>query len=172
MKYILILLTATFLCTSSSFIDDKEGINWISIEEADQLNNDDPKKIMVFFETSWCGYCKKMDRTIFQNEYVVDIINQNFYAVRFDAESKEPITFDNIDYGFDESVGNRGAHEIATDMLQGYMAYPTVVFLDEDKTLINKLIGQQPEELFTTYLSYLKDDAYLSQDWYEYSGQE
>lgn len=172
MRFILFFISAFFLFTASTAVKKTNEINWISLEEADRLSKENPKKIMVFFETSWCSRCKQMDRSIFQNEGVAELLNDNFYAVRFDAESKEALTFDNIDYGYDESFGSRGAHEIATDMLEGFMAYPTVVFLDEKKFTINKLVGVQQEELFGTYLQFLTEDAYLNQDWFDYSNQQ
>lgn len=170
MKIRFFIVAILLLGAVSAFSQTK--VNWMSFQEAEAKNEVEPKKMLVFFETSWCGFCKKMDRTVFTDEQVAQYLNENYYAVRFDAESKESLSFDDIEYKFDSSNGRRGAHEIAIDMLQGYMAYPGVVFLAEDYTSIRILQGVQPKELFTVFLKYITEDAYKDQDWFEYSGQE
>ena len=36
--------------------------------------------------TDWCGPCKLMDKNTFQNPDVAQYLNNNFYAVKFNAE--------------------------------------------------------------------------------------
>jgi len=170
MKLVQLFISFLLFFTVSTNVLSQD-INWVSLQEAETLQQDDPKKLMVFFETSWCGYCKKMKSTVFKDADVINYLNENYYPVKFDAESKTPLSFDGIEYSFDADNGRRGAHELAIDMLQGYMAYPSVVFLDEDFVSIRKLMGLQPVELFSTFLKYVNEDAYESQDWFEYSGQ-
>ena len=43
--------------------------------------------------TSWCGPCKMMMRNTFTNKDVINYINKNFYAIKFDAESGDDVTF-------------------------------------------------------------------------------
>ena len=84
---ILILLLIAF---SSSYA---QKVKWYSFEEAVELNKTKPKKILVDVYTDWCGWCKKMDQNTFSHPVIAEYINKNFYAVKFDAESKEAIKF-------------------------------------------------------------------------------
>jgi len=50
-------------------------INWMSFEEAYELNKTQPKKIFIDMWTYWCGWCKRMDATTFTNPVVVEYMN-------------------------------------------------------------------------------------------------
>ena len=81
--------------------------------------------------TDWCGWCKVMDRETFTDEEVIKYINEHFYAVKFNAEQKEPIEYDGKTYNYVAS-GRRGIHTLAYSLLQGRASYPSFVFLDEE----------------------------------------
>jgi thioredoxin-related protein len=122
-------------------------INWISFEEAIERNKKKPKKIFIDAYTDWCGWCKVMDKQTFTDPIIIEYINANFYAVKFDAESKNPITFKGRTYQFVPS-GNRGYHELAAELMNNRMSYPTVVFLDENMDLLQPIPGfVKPAEL-------------------------
>mgnify|MGYP000536572778 FL=1 len=87
MKHILIALT--FILTTS--LVSAQEINWVSLEEAVELQKKNPKKIIMDVYTSWCGPCKMLDRNTFQNKDVAAYINKNYYAVKFNAEGQEEI---------------------------------------------------------------------------------
>ncbi|MBP9152977.1 MAG: DUF255 domain-containing protein, partial [Flavobacteriales bacterium] len=76
-------------CAQSS--KNQEEIKWVSLEEADALRRTEPRKILIDVYTDWCGWCKKMDASTFKDPKVVAYINANYYAVKLDAEQKEPI---------------------------------------------------------------------------------
>ena len=54
----------------------KSGINWISLEEAQRLNEKEPRKIIIDLYTSWCGWCKKMDASTFAHPVVAKYVNE------------------------------------------------------------------------------------------------
>ena len=41
----------------------------------------------------WCGWCKKMDRDTYSRAEIVAYVNDKFYAVKFDAEGAEEVSF-------------------------------------------------------------------------------
>ena len=90
----LILLTILSIFTTLNLnaqTTTKDKINWMSFEEAIKLNETKPKKIFIDVFTDWCGWCTKMDQTTFVDKDVVAYMNENFYAVKFNAEQTEPI---------------------------------------------------------------------------------
>jgi thioredoxin-related protein len=72
---------------------ESDGINWLSFEELDEKIDQEPKKVLIYFTTSWCTYCRKMDKEVFTNAQVIKVINQDYYAVKFDAESENEVKF-------------------------------------------------------------------------------
>src|SRR5690606_4382796 len=92
----LVLLGLTSFVSNDDKADKKakenKKINWVSIEEAERLTKEAPRKIFVDVYTDWCGWCKRMDATTFTDEAVVDYVNEHYYAVKLNAESKENIS--------------------------------------------------------------------------------
>lgn len=103
----------------------KEEVKWITVSELNEQYSKNPKPILWDIYTSWCGWCKEMDRTTYTNQKLVKYINEHYYAVKFDAESSKPVTFNNKQYGYD--ARNR-SNELAIFLLFGQMQFPTTVF--------------------------------------------
>ena len=115
-------------------------IQWMSLEQALQANQKHEKKIFIDMYTSWCGWCKVMDQKTFTDPEVIRYINENFYAVKFDAEQKTPITYKGKKYEF-IPTGRRGIHALAYELLNRNASYPSFVLLDENLTRIGILKG-------------------------------
>nr|HMT30281.1 DUF255 domain-containing protein [Bacteroidia bacterium] len=137
--YCLILLNLFSSCeaqTSSKEIkNDPDGIQWISFEQAVKLNEKNPKKIFIDVYTHWCGWCKKMDATTFKEDTVVKYINENYYAVKLDAETKDTIRFKDKEFKY---VADYKANELAISLLSGKMGYPSYVLMDEKYSLMTQ----------------------------------
>jgi thioredoxin-related protein len=101
-------------------------MNW---NEALQKNAVEEKVIFVDVYTNWCGWCKKMDATTFQDKQVVEYMNEHYYAVKFNAEMGDTIRF-NEQLFVNENFGKRGAtHQLAIALLDGKMSYPSYAFI-------------------------------------------
>ena len=120
---------------------ENASINWINIEEAQKLGKDEPRKIFVDVYTDWCGWCKKMDRSTFADKSVVDYVNQNYYAVKLNAESSRKIVFNG--YEMTES-------SLARSMRVS--GYPTIVFIDEKFESVQPVPGYRNAEQFKKIL--------------------
>lgn len=142
-------------------------INWISIDEAVELAEKDGKKILVDVYTDWCGWCKKMDQSTYKDSRNVTYINENFHAVKFDAEQKESITIGDKTYKF-VAKGRRGYHELAVELLKGRLSYPTTSFLNSDFSPLYNVPGYIDAEKMNTILSFTNEEAYKTQDFQAY----
>lgn len=150
------IMTATLDASAQS-----EGqINWITIEEAEALNKKEPRKIFIDFYTDWCGWCKRMESTTFSHPVIADYINENYYAVKFNAEQNEPITFRGTEFVNENAGQQRSAHSFAIAVLQGRMGYPSMAFFDENLDLITAMSGYRPPETLEPVLVFFSDDVY------------
>jgi len=124
-----------------------EGLSWYSIEDLDKMKNLDGKKVMVDMYTSWCGWCKVMDKKTFTDKAVIDYLNEHFVLVKFNAEQREPVTFKGETYEW-VKTGRKGVNKLAMKMMSGRLGYPTMVYLDSDKEVIKSSPGYKtPDQL-------------------------
>ncbi len=145
-----------------------QKIQWMSFEEAVSAQQKEKRKLVVDVYTKWCGWCKKMDESTFSNPYIANYINEHYYPVRFDAEQSDPISFQGKNYEYVRN-GKRGYHELAVELTMGRLSFPTVVFLDENLSVIQALRGFQSSLRFEQIMTYFAQDYYKDTPWSRYS---
>ncbi len=168
--FILSALTlSAYSQTPSQQTDKKDNkINWMSFDQAMKQYSIEKKPIMVDMYTSWCGFCKKLDAETFKDPRIIKYINEHYYAVKFDAETTEPITYKdsvytNLRIGTVDADGNpvRGkSHSLAEILLNGRMAYPTLVYMIPDKDIVAPVPGYVTPEKIEPYLLFFADKVY------------
>lgn len=110
-------------------------VNWMTMNQAIELQKAQPKMIFVDMYTDWCGWCTKMDNETFHHQGIVQYLNQNFYAVKFDAEGRDSVMYKDslfVSSGPISDARRKPAHNFAKYLLNGRLSYPTIVFIDED----------------------------------------
>mgnify|MGYP001245298902 FL=1 len=140
-----------------------QEIKWISLEDAVYLQEASPRNILIDVYTNWCGPCKSLDRITFSNKSVIKYINDNFYAVKFNAEGNDVINFKGYEFtnpNYDPSKSNRrnSSHELTRSL--GVSAYPTIVFLDKSSNLVHRLRGYQSPKQIEVYLKLFTDENF------------
>ena len=147
----------------STIQQDTPPISWMSFEEAMEAVKIEERKILISVHTEWCGWCKHMDKTTFQNPDIVKFINEKFYAVKLDAERKTDITTPEKVYKYEKGVGKeRGFHQLAIALTMGRLTLPSTVFLDETFRVLQPISGYKDPETFEMIMTYYGDDHYKS----------
>lgn len=144
--------------------DVAQKVEWLSWDQMVEKMEKEPRKVMIDVYTDWCGWCKRMDATTMKNPTIVQILNEQYYAVKMDGEHKQDIEFRDRVYKFKPS-GRRGYHELPAELMNGKMSYPTLVFLDENFNIIQPLPGYQQPQQLEPILSYFGGDFYKSVAW-------
>lgn len=103
-----------------------QGIDFrdLTYQEAIEAAEAEGKPIFMDCYTTWCGPCKWMSANIFPQEEMGDYFNENFVCVKFDMEKGEGL-------------------DIAKEFK--VRAYPTLLFIDQDRELLNVMVGASRE---------------------------
>lgn len=134
-----------------------QTINWLSLQQAQAQAADNNKKVMIFAEAKWCGYCKKMNKRVFPKKSVVDSMSKYFYPVRLDIESSKKVIFNGKDITEKELALKFRA-----------MRTPTTIFLDSQGKVIGTQPGFLPENIFDKLLAYVGRDLLSQLSFQEY----
>ena len=96
-----------------------------TFEEAKALAKEQDKLLFVDAYAQWCGPCKRMAANVFTQDQVGDFFNSRFVNVKMDMENGEGPLF---------------ARDYPVS------AYPTLMFIDYDGTLVHQQKGAQQAE--------------------------
>ncbi len=112
-------------------VADAEGsyVKWMTLQEAMEKVKTQPRPIIMDFYTDWCGWCKQMMKTTYANADLAGYINNNFYPVKFNAETKDTIEYLGEKYG-PVGSGKNATNALAIKLLQNKLMYPTTMFLN------------------------------------------
>lgn len=130
----LVLFVSSLVWSSAQEIEYYSG-NWESLLEYAKKKK---QPVFVDFYTSWCGYCKKMDRTTFRDTSVTEFVKKNFIAYKIDAEKGEGVML----------ARNNGVR-----------GYPTIVYFDHKGNRMAVDPGYKTAEGFLQKLKYYKEQS-------------
>jgi thioredoxin-related protein len=166
----LVCIFTVFLFSCKTQVQEIPEINWISWEELDEKMKHEPKKIFVDVYTDWCIYCKRMEKKTFSNPDVVKYINQNFYALRFNAESLDTIYFKGEMFTNPNPTKKYSLHNLSNEIAKqnNQVSFPTLVFMDEEYHYLMKKASFLDASFFLLDAKYFGDNIYLSKPYQKY----
>ena len=129
-----LLVISLFLCNSIG-AQEEESVNWITFEQLEDSLTIKPKKVFIDFYTDWCTYCRKMNKVVFTKPEIINTLNTDYYAVRFDAETESEVTFGGKTFINDQVKKSRNPVHQITQLLatrNGQFVAPTLMVLDKD----------------------------------------
>jgi len=166
MKSLFILIFIGVLSFQAS-AQKAEKVKWYTLEEAQKLNAAAPRKILVDLYTDWCGFCKKMDAETFDNPVIAKYVNQNYYPVKFNAESTAPVKFGEQTFVNQGTGGaRRSTHQFATEL--GVKYYPSIAYINSDLSIIGVVPGFMTAVQIEPLLHFVAKEKYLSTSLEEY----
>lgn len=173
-KGLIIFGIATIIVIAQSFInylpsDGNSPVHWYTFSEAVALQAKKPKPIMVDVYTQWCGPCRMMSANTFGNDIIAKYLNENFYPVKFDAETYDSVAFKGAVFKNNNPPGtSRPVHDFASSILDGKMAYPSIVFLNSDIQRIQVITGYYKPDQFEPIIKFFGSGKYASSSYEEF----
>ncbi|HLF15580.1 MAG TPA: thioredoxin fold domain-containing protein [Bacteroidota bacterium] len=135
----------------------KAGLEWTNLESAVTTGADQKKAIMVDVYTDWCGWCKKMDKEVFADPAVSEILASRFALAKVNGESKESITY-------------KGQKTDGVGIARGFgvRGYPSIIFLDSKGDMLTMIPGFMDAEKFLPVVMFIGNREYEKMEWEAY----
>ncbi|MFZ4414994.1 MAG: thioredoxin fold domain-containing protein [Bacteroidales bacterium] len=139
----IVLLQFSVFATDTTIVFRK--VNYTQVFELAKKEN---KAIMLYFHTKGCGACKRMEDSVFIKHNVANYYNNNFVCL-------------NVNLSKDEGI--------VTNKKYNIKSYPAFIIINENDTILNKVIGMLSPEAFIKFgqdaLSPLRNLTYLKQQY-------
>ena len=150
MKKVVLVLSLSLL----SVVSFAQEIKWMTMNEALEAQKKDPKPIFMDVYTDWCGPCKMLDKNTFHDASIVELVSKVFYAVKFNAEGNESVTFKGITYtnpSYDATKKGRNSVHEFTKFLK-VQGYPTMYMIGDNGEIMTNILGYKTAEQLKTEL--------------------
>jgi thioredoxin-related protein len=132
-------------------------LRWTGLEKAIATAAEQKKAVLLDVYTDWCGWCKKMDKEVFPDPAVAEVLAKRFALAKVNGESREPITYkgqktDGV--GIARAFGVRG--------------YPAIIFLDSNGEMLTMIPGFLTAEQFLPVVLFIGNKEYEKMEWDAY----
>jgi thioredoxin-related protein len=163
-KYALIFFLFSFSTTKVTPTYHAK-LEWLNMDELGLKLKENPKPVLIDLYTNWCSWCKEMDNETYRNPEVVSYINDHFYPVKLDAESKDVVQWKARTFKFNPGYN---LNEFALYVTSGDPGFPTTVIIPDQKSEPQAVPGfLNPNEL-EPVLKYFGEGAYKTESYSEF----
>lgn len=124
----LFLIAAVAMIAMTSSSSESKGIQFskLTVDEAKAESENTGKLIFIDAYTNWCGPCKRMAATSFQDPEVGKVFNEKFINLKVEMEK------------------DADGPELAR--MYRVKAYPTLLIIDGNGNLIKRVVGFQTKD--------------------------
>lgn len=117
-------------------VKDATGINWCAYDSV-EIGNTQGKKVILYFFTDSCHFCKEMEKKTFSNKPVYTYINDHFVPIRVNRDKEKEAA---------KKYPVRGV--------------PSTWFFKASGQKITDLPGAVAPDIFINILKYIESDSY------------
>ncbi|HVM87152.1 MAG TPA: thioredoxin family protein [Puia sp.] len=151
------ILSALLVFFFISSAPKTEHAKWLSLAEAETFLQKEKRPILIDLYTDWCGWCKVMDKKTYTNKGVEEYLQNKFYAVKVNAETRDKINWHQQTYNYNPSYK---VNEFAVYMTHGRLAFPTTIIIPADGSEPQAIPGYLETKDMELILKYFADGSY------------
>jgi thioredoxin-related protein len=140
------------------------AVEWMTVEQAADKLQQEKRPVLIDLYTSWCGWCKEMDRKTYSSKKVAAYLAEKFYTVKVDAETRAVISWQGRTYGYSPQYRS---NEFALYLTHGRLEFPTTIIITPGDAPQAIPGFMEPGEL-EPVLKYFGEGAYKTQGFDEY----
>jgi thioredoxin-related protein len=122
-----------------------ETNTWMSFDAGMEMARNLDKPVVIDFYTSWCRWCKVMEKETFSDEGVASYLDEHFISIRLDAEQKTG----------DLKYGGRTYSPAQLARKFRVRGYPAIAYLDSSGELVFIDMGFKKPKQFMVNLRYM-----------------
>jgi len=160
-----IIVGAMVFLYAAKPVNKVEKLQWMTLQEAKEAMLKEKRPLLIDLYTDWCGWCKVMDRKTYTNAKVIAYVQQHFYPVKLNAETRETITWNEKQYNFNSS--NR-TNDFAIFLTYGRLSYPTTVIIPPDNSGPQPVPGYLEPKDLELIVRYFGEGKYGKQPFEDY----
>jgi thioredoxin-related protein len=147
--------------------DAKAQIDWLEAQKAFHYAAGDKRKVLFYFYTDWCGWCRLFEQRVLADPQVYSYLNRHFYAVKVNAMGQNDIILGGKRFVFMPEVN---AHQLAYQLLGGDMRYPALVVMTADGEVLSPAHGFLDTGTMRLFMAYFAENCYEHVRWDEFTG--
>jgi len=163
-----VVVWTIFFSGASRLPKEKTPLTWMKISDLPVAMQNQRKPVLIDLYTDWCGWCKVMDRKTYANKKLIGYLQQKFYPVKLNAETKEKIVYGGKNYQFNPSYRT---HDFAIYLTQGKLSYPSTVIIPPNGAEAQVIPGYLTVTQMETILTYFGEGQYAKISFDQYRKQ-
>ena len=164
-KRSLILFFVLTLLSATAFTPRVEKFQWLNVNELKIKLKEQNKPVLIDVYTDWCHWCKVMDNKTYSNQKVADYLQDKFYCVKLNAETKDSMSWKEKAYSYNTKYK---INEFALFLTNGQASFPTTVIIPDDHSAPIPIAGyMEPKEL-EIIVKYFGEGAYKTKSFPEF----
>jgi thioredoxin-related protein len=159
-RWLFMIVLAAYVPLISAAQYEPTPLQWHRWEEGVQQVQASGKFLLVDVFTTWCGWCKKMDHTVYIHPRVQELLAAQFVPVKLNAES--------------ETVIANGANhytERECAKLLNVQGYPCTLVFDSKFKLVARINGYHDAGSFIRFLEFVTGKNYNRCTFQQYLAQ-
>jgi uncharacterized protein YyaL (SSP411 family) len=134
-------------------------MEWMTVDQAAGKLQQEKRPVLIDLYTTWCGWCKEMDRKTYSNRKVAEYLGEKFYCVKVDAETKDAISWLGRTYEYNTQYKS---NMFALYLTQGRLEFPTTVIIPPGEAP-QAIPGYLPPGDLESVVKYFGEGAYKTQ---------